>query len=263
MAPNSFLDFDENSNHPSYVIGMLSNIRRHLKFRLGVGMLIIFTLLVMAYISPLKDLLTFDSLIYWGEKLRASQWIRWGYFLVFMGAVLVFPITLFAVLGGIMFPFGIALPFNLIASCVGSLFPFLIARFFGRKVIHHLCKGRSSSLRGLASACGIKSVLLIRWMGVPPFIMANYALGLSSVRLRDYFWGTFLGILPWMALLTYASNSLWHAALVGGQKGFIAALGTTMWPFMGLSASIGLITIITFVVRRRKNLAIEARLLQQ
>ena len=235
------------------MINPLAGVQRLTRIRLGVGMLIIFTLIVMAYVSPLGELLNFENLMFWGEKLRACGWIKCLYFIVFAGAVMVFPITFFAVLGGILFPFVVALPFNLLATTVGSLFPFLLARVFGRKAAQNLCQTRVKSLGRLVNAGGLKTVLLVRWLGVPPFLMANYAFGLSAVRLRDYFWGTAMGIFPWMILLTYASHTLWHAAEVGGQRGFVAALGVTLGPLMIMSSLILASFLISTVVRRKKD----------
>src|SRR5207244_2582044 len=101
---------------------------------------------------------------------------------------------------------------------------------------------------------GIKTVFLLRWIGVPPFIVANYVLGLSSIRSRDFLIGTALGITPWMALMTYLSNSFWQAALVGGEKGLVEAVISKMGPLVLLSilvlAGIG----VTYYLKRKKKL---------
>lgn len=164
------------------------------------------------------------------------------------------PITLFPIVGGVLVDFIWALPLNMAAATTGAYFSYLLTRKLGREKIHHVLRGRWEVVDHLAGQQGFKSVFLLRLIGVPPFIIANYALGLSAVRPRDFLMGTVAGILPWMVVVTYAADSLWHAALVGGEQGFRAALLHLVTPLMLISGAILAGTIINFLRKRKVKL---------
>jgi uncharacterized membrane protein YdjX (TVP38/TMEM64 family) len=128
----------------------------------------------------------------------------------------------------------------------------MVARFFGREAVESILKGRLKSWDEKATQKGLWAVLVVRFVGIPPFIVSNYALGLSGVKTRDYVAGTFLGILPWMALITLAANSLWEAVKAGGEHGLTKAVGVHMAPFMLLSLVL-LLWVIGSQRRTRKE----------
>ncbi|WP_397333710.1 TVP38/TMEM64 family protein [Ornithinimicrobium sp. INDO-MA30-4] len=61
------------------------------------------------------------------------------------------------------------------------------------------------------------AILTLRLIPIVPFTAINYGAGLSSVRFRDYFFGSALGMIPgsiaYVAVGAYASTNLW---IVGG-----------------------------------------------
>jgi ABC-type uncharacterized transport system permease subunit len=58
-----------------------------------------------------------------------------------------------------------------------------------------------------------------------------------------------------MVVVTYAADSLWHAAIVGGEKGFRAALLHLVTPLMLISGAILAGMIINFLRKRKNKLA--------
>ena len=53
---------------------------------------------------------------------------------------------------------------------------------------------------------GFKVVVLLRLQPVLPFNMLNYALGLTSIRLRDYALASWIGMLPATVLYVYLGS---------------------------------------------------------
>lgn len=205
--------------------------------------------------SPIKDYATFESIVASVEKARSSPWSAAVFYGFFILAVLCLPITLFPIIGGVLFGFRVAFPLNLLACTAGAWLSFLIARFFGRDAVETLLKGKLRLMDRMAAVEGLRTVLILRLLGIPPFIVANYALGLSAIRPRHYLIGTLLGISPWMALITFASHALWEAVLVGGEKGFSVALFKIMGPMMLLSIGAVFTTGILYFVKKRKETA--------
>lgn len=163
------------------------------------------------------------------------------------------PVTLFPIIGGVLFPFWIALPLNLLATTLGAWFSFRVTRFFGRKTVESLLKGKIRSLDKITGAQGFKTVLLLRFVGVPPFLVCNYGLGFSAVNNFDFLLGTALGVLPWMSIITFLSHSLWEAVLVGGQKGLAAALFEAMLPLMILSGIVTAALVVKYFMNMNKK----------
>jgi uncharacterized membrane protein YdjX (TVP38/TMEM64 family) len=167
--------------------------------------------------------------------------------------LLFLPITLFPIIGGVLFPFWVALPLNIAAATVGGWLSFQVTRYFGRSAVEPFLKGKIKSWDKFSSAQGFKTVLLLRLIGVPPYIISNYALGFSSVNNVDFLTATMIGILPWMAIVTYLANSLWQAVLVGGKKGLAGALAQALGPLMIVSFSILAVVLINVFLKRRKT----------
>jgi uncharacterized membrane protein YdjX (TVP38/TMEM64 family) len=190
------------------------------------------------FITPFATIYNWFSVQHVVELVQAAQNNRGVlivFYLIFCLATLFLPITIFPIAGGVLLPFWISLPLNILAATAGSWLAFIIARKIGRARVEHFIKGKLKEFDDMTAQEGLKTVLFIRWTGIPPFLFANYALGLSGIKVSDYLLGTVFGIMPWMAIVTLASSTLWNAVLEGGRKGLAAALAKTLLPMMGLS----------------------------
>jgi uncharacterized membrane protein YdjX (TVP38/TMEM64 family) len=218
--------------------------------------LILIAVLVAAFFIGKRfypgHILSFPQIISWVERARTSPPLIAVFYVLFVFGVMVLPITLFPVIGGVLLNFWIALPLNLLAATLGGVISFQLTRVLGREKVHQLFQRGLKVVDHLAKKEGIKSVFILRLLGVPPFIVANYALGLTDVKLRDFTIGTAAGILPWITLVTFASHSLWQAALVGGEHGFRGALLELVAPFTIISAIV-LVTTVIGLLRKRKQ----------
>jgi uncharacterized membrane protein YdjX (TVP38/TMEM64 family) len=221
-------------------------------FRLVAGMCLTGGLVAVFYFSPLRHYLTFDNIVWSVQTARVNGWSLPVFYCIFILAVLALPLTLFPVIGGVLFGFWLALPLNILACTIGALIAFQITRFFGRDVVERLLRGKWKMLDHIAAVDGVKTVTIMRLLGIPPFIIQNYALGLSSVNVRDYLLGTVLGIAPWMALITFASHALWNAVLLGGKKEFAVALFKLMGPLSLLSIGVAVMMALTYRIKKRR-----------
>jgi uncharacterized membrane protein YdjX (TVP38/TMEM64 family) len=234
------------------MVARIKRVKKSTWIRFVTGLMLLVTGAFLVGVSPLNDYVTFDNIVISVERARSNPWSASVFYVFFILAVLGLPITLFPIIGGVLFGFRIAFPMNLLACTIGAWMAFSISRFFGRDAVETILKGRLRVLDRMAAVEGFRTVLILRLLGIPPFLVANYALGLSAIRQRHYLIGTFLGISPWMALITFASHSLWEAVLVGGEKGFSAALFRIMGPMMLLSFGVIATTGILYFVKKRK-----------
>jgi len=225
------------------------------KTRLVMGLFLAAAIVCTYRFTFLYQLVTLQNLIRWVGLARASRVGTLLFYVLFVFGVMAMPITIFPIIGGLLFPYWIALPLNLAAATTGALVAFSVSRFFGREAVEGLLKGRLKSLDRISATQGLKAVFLLRIVGVPPFTIANYAFGLSAVKVRDFLGGTLLGILPWMTFVTYVAASLWNALVIGGQKGLSKALLSTFGPMMAISATI-ICTVLSVSFYRRKKAAV-------
>jgi uncharacterized membrane protein YdjX (TVP38/TMEM64 family) len=242
------------------MVARLKRVKKSTWTRFSMGLLLLAGIVLAIGSSPLRDYVTFHNIVESVERARSSSWSSVAFYCFFTLAVLGLPITLFPIIGGVLFNFWTALALNTLACTLGSWIAFSLARFFGRSAVETMLKGRLKMVDRFAAVKGFRTVMILRLLGVPPFIVANYALGLSGIKRRDYLLGTLVGISPWMALITFASHALWEAVLVGGERGFSMALLKIMWPMMLLSFGIILTTAILYILRKKKLPPVQSNL---
>jgi uncharacterized membrane protein YdjX (TVP38/TMEM64 family) len=96
---------------------------------------------------------------------------------------------------GLVFGPWLGILFTIIGENASANFAFLIARWLGRSWIDDHEQGRMRAWDSKIRDNAITSVLLMRLLYVP-FDAVNYGCGLTSMRQRDFFIGTLLGIMP-------------------------------------------------------------------
>jgi uncharacterized membrane protein YdjX (TVP38/TMEM64 family) len=117
-------------------------------------------------------------------------------------------------LGGFLFGFWIGTAVVSVAAMLGALLAFLAARHVFFDAIHRLARSRPRFQRWLVAIDrgfhdhGAYYVLLLRLTPVIPFWALNLGLGLTRLRLRDYWWATQLGMLPATLVVVNAGASL-------------------------------------------------------
>lgn len=136
--------------------------------------------------------------------------------------------ALFGVAGGTLV--------TVIGATAGATLAFLASRRIPRARLDALLGSRLRDLDGRMSARGFMSVLVLRLIPIAPFNVLNYALGATSVRLRDYVAATVLGIAP--ASLAFAA-----AGAAAADPGIETAA-------VGLGA-LAVLVVGTAVARRR------------
>jgi uncharacterized membrane protein YdjX (TVP38/TMEM64 family) len=109
--------------------------------------------------------------------------------------LVLFPATLLTVASGMLFGPSLGILFTIVGENASANFAFRIARWLGRNWIDNREEGRMRAWDSKIRENAITSVLLMRLLYFP-FDPVNYGCGLTSMRQRDFFIGTFFGILP-------------------------------------------------------------------
>lgn len=133
-----------------------------------------------------------------------------------------------------------------LGAVLGACLGFWIARRFARSWIESkiAAEPRWSALDRATQCDGWKIVLLTRLAPIFPYILLNYAYGLSAVRFRDYLLATWAGMIPSGLAFAYLGAAARNLAELGGDSegmlqswmfwaGIVATalalLGITVW----------------------------------
>ncbi|HVR76632.1 MAG TPA: TVP38/TMEM64 family protein [Planctomycetota bacterium] len=169
-------------------------------------------------------------LIFFPVKERLQDFLEWVRALGVWGPIVLalayVPACVLAVPGSIMtlgagFAFGVVQ--GTIAVSLGSIAgvsaTFFIGRTLARGWVEKLV-AKNPKFRALDQAVadhGFKMVLLTRLSPVFPFNFLNYAYGLTRVRFRDYFFASWIGMLPGTILYVYLGSAVESAADLAGK----------------------------------------------
>lgn len=139
------------------------------------------------------------------------------------------------------------------ASVAGATIAFVLSRSFARDWIAEKVQKypRFAAIDRAVGRHSFKAVLLLRLQPINlPFALLNYALGLTSVKLRDYILASWLGMLPATILYVYAGSVVHDFAMVfrGGFSEVTSWQRLLFWG--GLVATAGLVGLLTKLARR-------------
>jgi len=157
---------------------------------------------------------------------RVLEWAGFwapGIFMVIEAAAicLFVPASILIVAGGVLFgPFSGFL-YGWIGGLVGASGAFLIGRTLGRDLIVSLLGTRTRRYDDLIARNGFATVLYVRLLNTP-YTPMNYGFSLTKVRFRDYFFGTGLGVMVSMFVITFLSGTLKAVWKTGQWKSLIS-----------------------------------------
>ncbi|HYW30837.1 MAG TPA: VTT domain-containing protein [Gemmatimonas sp.] len=139
-----------------------------------------------------------------------GAWAPVVFVLVYVAVVVVMlPAFMVIIVGGAVFGFAKGALLSMIGATLGGIIAFLIARHFARDlVLHRIAKHPAlQSIDRVVGDSGMKIVFLLRLSQAVPYVLSNYALGVTRVRLRDFVVGT-IGLVPTVLSFTaYGSAS--------------------------------------------------------
>jgi uncharacterized membrane protein YdjX (TVP38/TMEM64 family) len=108
-----------------------------------------------------------------------------------------------------------------VASTLGATAAFLVGRYLARDRVARMIEG-NGRFRAIDEAVGRegwKIVGLTRLSPAFPFNLLNYAYGITTVSLRDYFFASWIGMLPGTVMYVYLGSLAGSLATLGGQGG--------------------------------------------
>lgn len=184
------------------------------KKNIGLALLVL-GLLVLYFFTPFKNIFSQSNI----EDIK--QWILQKgplapvFFIAGYGiaTVLFVPGSILTILGGLIFGVTSGTLFVLIGANIGAVACFFIARRLGRKTVQGWLHSKIEKLERKIKSHGFYVVFWLRIIPTFPFSVLNYALGLTSVTLKDYALASALGMIPGTFVYVSLGNAASHISL--------------------------------------------------
>ena len=214
--------------------------------RIGLALVLLAALLFLASQagSLIPDFVRWvDDLGFWGPVVFIL-----GYAVATVAFV---PGSLLTLAGGAVLGLGKGSLSVFLGASLGAIASFLIARYLARATIEKRMAGnkRFAAIARAVGEEGRKIVFLLRLSPVFPFVLLNYGLGLTRVRLRDYVVAC-LGMIPGTLLYAYYGRVLGEVAVLAG--GVAPERDTAYWITLavGLVATLAVTTVVTRIAAK-------------
>ena len=204
------------------------------------------------------------ALLLFGQRVAGylpefSAWVNglglWGPVVFVLGyavaTVAFIPGSLLTLAGGAIFGLGEGTAFVFAGASLGATGAFLASRYLVRGAVERrvAAEPRFASIDRAVGREGFKIVVLLRLTPVVPFVLLNYALGLTRVKLSHYV-GAFVGMFPATLLYVYYGKVLGDVAEVAAGVEVEQGWGTWVATGIGLAATVAVIVVVTRIARR-------------
>lgn len=140
------------------------------------------------------------------------------------------PGALLTASGGVLFGIATGSLLTMLGATLGAVVAFLVARVSGRQAVDRLVAGRVARVDRWLGDRGFMAVLTLRLVPLVPFNAANYAAGVTAIRLRDFAAGTAVGIVPGVVVYTTLGA---RASVPTGPAFLLAAAGLLILAVVG------------------------------
>jgi len=140
------------------------------------------------------------------------------------------------------------------AATLAATAAFLVGRYFARDWVSKKIEG-NEKFKAIDSAVakeGWKIVGLTRLSPIFPFNLLNYAYGLTKVSLRDYFFASWIGMIPGTIMYVYIGSLAGDLTRLGAE-GHTKTMGEWILYAVGLLATVAVTVYVTRVAKKALN----------
>ena len=146
-----------------------------------------------------------------------------------------------------------------IASTLGATAAFLVGRYLARDWVAKKVEGNAkfNAIDQAVGREGWKIVGLTRLSPVFPFNLLNYSYGLTRVSLRDFFFASWIGMMPGTVMFVYVGSLAGSLATIGAGERSRTPQEWILYG-VGLLATVAVTVYVTKIARRALNKKVEA-----
>ncbi|MGL5082760.1 MAG: TVP38/TMEM64 family protein [Microcoleaceae cyanobacterium] len=222
---------------------------KHLKLvALGLGVV---GLIIGGKVFGVQQLLT--NALDWVANLGA-----WGplvFILIYIVATVLFlPGSLLTLGAGVLFGVVPGSIYVSIGSVIGATCAFLVGRYLARGWVSKQIS-ENEKFKAIDEAVGRegwKIVGLTRLSPIFPFNLLNYSFGLTNVSLRDYFFASWIGMIPGTIMYVYLGSLAGELATLG-TEGRSRTMAEWILYGVGLLATVAVTVYVTKIAKQALN----------
>ncbi len=189
----------------------------------------------------------------------ALRWVSglgmWGpviFIIIYIAAcILLFPAAILTLGAGAIFGVVEGSVIVSISATLGATAAFLVGRYLARDwVARKIEENRKfQSIDEAVAKEGWKIVALTRLSPVFPFVLLNYAYGLTKVSLRDFFFASWIGMIPGTVMYVYIGSLAGDLAKLSAG-GRARTSGEWVLYGVGFLATVAVTVFVTRIARR-------------
>ena len=200
---------------------------------IGLGFLaVVIGIFVLGKTTNLLDFSTIHTQV---EAVAASPWALPALIIVFCISAFI-GIPQFALIAMAVAIFGpwLGALFAWIANMVSGALTFWVGRIAGEKTFKRYAGATANRLSSYVGRNAFLASAIVRNVPAGPFLIVNMAFGVSHARFLHYWAGMGLGVLPKIALIAFAGQSL-AAAITGNPLTAIIAALAAIAVYVGIA----------------------------
>lgn len=171
--------------------------------------------------------------------------------LYILATVLFVPGSILTLGAGVVFGVALESIYVFIGATIGATLAFLIGRYLARGWVAKRIAGRDkfSAIDAAIAREGLKIVLLTRLSPIFPFVLLNYALGITQVSLWDYVLSC-VGMIPGTVIYVYIGSLAGSLAIIQNSSQSLESQ-RVQWIIciVGLIATVAVTLYITRIAR--------------
>ncbi len=211
-------------------------------------LLVLLVLMLLTFYLPLPMWL---SDLYDWSQLNPNLALFAFMVLIVAGMVLLVPVSIQAMAAGFFFGLGKGFLVMWLAGLAGFTAAFLVGRTVARPWVESWVHRRPEfvAIDEAIHQKGLLVVLLARLSLILPYILLNYSLGLTAVRLRDYLMGSAVGMLPGIFLFVFIGTTVTDIAAIASGELEFGDYDVLIGGF-GLVAIIAIVILITRIAKK-------------
>lgn len=160
-----------------------------------------------------------------------------------LAPLIFFPDGILALAGGLIFGFAWGSFYIVLGALCGGTLSFYLARLYGNKMSEKLAHEKLINFQKSVKKHGFVMILLLRLVPLVPFNIISYSAGFSTIRYRDFFFATLLGMSP--GVLVYAN--IGAQSLAFGSREFYISIGLLV-----------ALVVVSMVLKQRVKKRLEA-----
>lgn len=123
-------------------------------------------------------------------------------------SLLSFPVTLMIMATIVVYGPWLGGAYALVGVLLSAMTMFFLGNFLGKEFIARFSGSLINRINQRLKESGLMAIIAFRIIPVAPFSIINLIAGVSAIQLKDFFWGTFIGILPGIVAIAMVADRL-------------------------------------------------------